>query len=181
MLSAPAVVFAELRLAGVLNITTRAPSFTPDGTVEASAGNYGYYQVRGTLSGPLLDDTVAGRLSYAKTSRDGFINDVTDGRRLNGVDRQGLRGQLLFKPNDALSIRVIGDYEKEDSDCCVSVLYNAGPNDGALLKARSPRRVPRRSSIPISCRRSLNDFQHMEVRQSGGSGRPIGVSTAVTT
>src|SRR6202011_664152 len=58
-------LFGKNTTAGVLNITTRAPSFTPEGTVEASGGNYGYYQVRGTLSGPLADDTLAGRLSYA--------------------------------------------------------------------------------------------------------------------
>jgi iron complex outermembrane receptor protein len=162
-------LFGKNTTAGVLNITTRAPSFTPDGTVEVSGGNYGYYQVRGTLSGPLADDTVAGRLSYAKTSRDGFIADVTDGRRLNGVDRQGLRGQLLFKPNDALSVRVIGDYEKEDSNCCVSVLYNEGPNNGALLKARLAAASATEIFDPNFLSSSMNDFQHMEVRQSGGS------------
>src|SRR5882757_8012740 len=162
-------LFGKNTTAGVLNITTRSPSFTPDGTVEASGGNYGYYQVRGSLSGPLADDTLAGRLSYAKTSRDGFIDDVTDGRRLNSVDRQGLRGQLLFKPNEALSIRVIGDYEKEDSDCCVSVLYNPGPNDGALLKARLAAAGAAEIFDPNFLSSSINDLQHMEVRQSGGS------------
>jgi iron complex outermembrane receptor protein len=162
-------LFGKNTTAGVLNITTRAPSFTPGGTVEASAGNYGYYQVRGTLSGPLIVDRLAGRLSYAKTSRDGYIDDVTDGRRLNGVDRQGLRGQLLFKPNDAFSIRVIGDYEKEDSDCCVSVLYNTGPNNGALLKARFAAAGATEVFDPNFLSASINDFQHMEVRQSGGS------------
>jgi iron complex outermembrane receptor protein len=162
-------LFGKNTTAGVLNITTRAPSFTPDGTVEASGGNYDYYQVRGTLSGPLADDTLAGRLSYARTSRDGFIDNVTDGRRLNGVDRQGLRGQLLFKPNDSLSIRVIGDYEKEDSDCCVSVLYNVGPNNGALLKARLAAAGATEIFDPNYLSSSINDTQHMEVRQSGGS------------
>jgi iron complex outermembrane receptor protein len=162
-------LFGKNTTAGVLNITTRAPSFTPSGTLEASGGNYGYYQVRGTLSGPLLDDTLAGRISYAKTSRDGYIDDVTDGRRLNGVDRQGFRGQLLFKPNDALSVRVIGDYEREDSDCCVSVLYNLGPNNGAALKARLAAAGATEIYDPNFLSASINDYQHMYVRQGGGS------------
>jgi iron complex outermembrane recepter protein len=162
-------LFGKNTTAGVLNLTTRSPSFKPDGVIETSFGNYGYYQVRGTLSGPINDDTLAGRISYSKTSRDGYIDDVTDGRRLNGVDRQGLRGQLLFKPNDTLSVRVIGDYEKEDSDCCVSVLYNVGPNNGALLKARLAAAGATEIYDPNFLSTSINDYQHMRVRQGGGS------------
>jgi len=94
---------------------------------------------------------------------------------------KGCAASFLFKPNDALSIRVIGDYEKEDSDCCVSVLYNAGPNDGALLKARLAAAGATEIFDPNFLSTSLNDFQHMEVRQSGGSVQANGVSTAVTT
>jgi iron complex outermembrane receptor protein len=161
-------LFGKNTTAGVLNLTTRAPSFKPDGVIESSFGNYDYYQVRGTLSGP-ISDILAGRISYAKTSRDGYIDDVTDGRRLNGVDRSGLRGQLLFKPNDALSVRVIGDYERENSACCVSVLYNIGPNNGALLKARLAAAGATEIFDPNFLSTSINDAQYMQVRQGGGS------------
>jgi len=144
-------LFGKNTTAGVLNLTTSAPSFTPGGVVEASAGNYGYYQLRGTVTGPIEDDTLAGRLSYSKTYRDGYIDDVTDGRRLNGVDREGLRAQLLFKPSDALTVRVIADYEEENSPCCISVLYNLGPNNGALLKAHLAAADATEILIPISC------------------------------
>ncbi|MGA2839872.1 MAG: TonB-dependent receptor [Steroidobacteraceae bacterium] len=162
-------LFGKNTTAGVLNLTSRAPSFTPDGVVETSVGNYGYTQVRGALSGPIDDDTLAGRISYAKTSRDGYIDDVTDGRRLNGVDRQGLRGQLLFKPNNAFSVRVIGDYEEEDSGCCVAVLANLGPNNGALLKSRLAAADATEIYDPNYLSTSINDPQYMDVRQGGGS------------
>lgn len=161
-------LFGKNTTAGVLNLTSSVPSFTPGGVIEASSGNYGYYQVRGALSGP-LDETLAGRISYAKTSRDGFVDDVTDGRRLNGVDREGVRAQLLFKPSEALSVRVIGDYEKEDSACCVSVLYNPGPNDGALLKAHLAAAGATDIYDPHFLSTSINDPQYMQVRQGGGS------------
>jgi iron complex outermembrane receptor protein len=162
-------LFGKNTTAGVLNLTSSPPSFTPSGVLETSAGNYGYYQVRGTVSGPIDGDALAGRISYAKTSREGYIDDVSDGRRLNGVDRQGLRAQLLFKPNDALSVRVIGDYEKEDSPCCVSVLYNAGPNNGALLRAHLAAADASEIYDPNFESTSLNDPQYMRVRQGGGS------------
>ena len=36
----------------------------------------------------------------------------------NDRDRYFLRGQALFEPNDALSIRLIGDYTNRDESCC---------------------------------------------------------------
>src|SRR5882757_2574643 len=46
-------LFGKNTTAGVLNLTSSPPSFTPGGVLETSAGNYGYYQVRGTVSGPI--------------------------------------------------------------------------------------------------------------------------------
>jgi iron complex outermembrane receptor protein len=162
-------LFGKNTTAGVLNLTTRAPTITPNAVAEVSAGNYGYYQVRGAASGPLDGEVLAGRISYAKTSRDGYIDDVTDGRRLNGVDRQGLRAQLLYKPNDALTVRVIGDYEEEDSPCCVSVLANTGPNNGAALKAALTSADATEIYDPHYLSTSINDPQYMHIRQGGGS------------
>jgi len=162
-------LFGKNTTAGVLNLSTSAPSFTPGGMIETSGGNYGYYQLRGTVTGPIDDDTLAGRFTYSKTYRDGFVDDVTDGRRLNGVEREGFRGQLLFKPHDALSVRVIADYEEENSPCCVSVLYNVGPNDGASLKAHLAAADATEIYDPNFLSTSINDPQYMRVRQGGGS------------
>jgi iron complex outermembrane receptor protein len=162
-------LFGKNTTAGVLNLSTTAPSFTPGGAIELSAGNYGDYQVRGTATGPIDDDTLAGRITYSKSYRDGYVDDVTDGRRLNGVDREGFRGQLLFKPSETLSVRVIADYEEENSPCCISVLYNVGPNDGALLKAHLAAANATEIYDPNFLSTSINDPQYMQVRQGGGS------------
>src|SRR3546814_9846700 len=42
-------------------------------------------------------------------------------------NRWGVRGQLLFEPSDALSIRLIGDYDKIDENCCIAANVIAGP------------------------------------------------------
>ena len=52
--------------------------------------------------------------------RDGFLEDVISGRDVNDRDRWLLRGQLLFQPNDDLSVRLIGDYSKRDEECCAA-------------------------------------------------------------
>ncbi len=120
-------LFGKNTTAGVLNLQTQLPTFQPEYKVETSGGDYGYYQVRGAASGPLIGDELAGRISVARSHKDGFVDDIIDGRKLNGYQRDGVRGQLLYKPSDTFSLRLIGDYNREDSNCCASALYSPGP------------------------------------------------------
>jgi iron complex outermembrane receptor protein len=128
-------LFGKNTTAGVLNISTRKPSFTPEANLEVSLGNYDYYQVRGAVSGPLTD-TLAGRLSLVKTSRNGFIKNEVAGTDTNGADREGGRGQLLWQPSDAFDLRLTADYNTENENGFVNVRVTPGPNNDAALKAR---------------------------------------------
>src|SRR5262245_60995553 len=65
-------LFGKNTTAGVLNLQTQLPTFQPEYKVETSGGDYGYYQVRGAASGPLVGDELAGRISVARSHKDGF-------------------------------------------------------------------------------------------------------------
>ncbi len=138
-------LFGKNTTAGVINIGTRAPSFTPERSVEISGGEDGYFQARGTISGP-LGETLAGRLSAYRTRDDGYVKNLHDGNTLNGGARQGFRGQLLFKPNDDFSLRWIGDYNEEDSDNGVLTLFSSGPTVNGVNRYRTARRRGRRDA-----------------------------------
>jgi outer membrane receptor protein involved in Fe transport len=71
-------LFGKNTTAGVLNLTTRVPSFAPDGVIETSFGNYGYYQVRGTLSGPIsvLGVGIATAVHAGPAERQAFYGDL---------------------------------------------------------------------------------------------------------
>ncbi|GAB7564598.1 TonB-dependent receptor [Methylobacillus methanolivorans] len=119
-------LFGKNTTGGVLNLTTKKPTFTPEKSLEFSAGNRGYYQTLATISGP-ISDTVAGRLSFAKTHDDGWIKNVSNGKRLNSIDRDGVRGQLLIKPDETFDLRLIADYNREDDSQGTLVPYGFGP------------------------------------------------------
>ncbi len=106
-------LFGKNTTAGAVNITSRLPSFSPEFSGEATLGDYGYHQVRASVSGPLIGDTVAVRLSVADTHRDGFLTNLYDNRKANDYDNFIVRGQLLIEPVADLSIRLIGDYAKQ--------------------------------------------------------------------
>lgn len=114
-------LFGKNTTAGAINIITRPPSFDLEAKGDVSYGNYDYYQVRGSLSGP-LSDTIAARLSLSQTGRDGVIDNVRTGRKLNDIKNRTARGQLLFKPTETFSLRLIADYSDQKSACCVNVL-----------------------------------------------------------
>lgn len=157
-------LFGKNTTAGVLNISTRAPTFSPERTVEVSGGQDGYFQAKGTVNGALTD-TLAARLSAYRTRDDGFIKNIHTGDDLNGGERQGVRGQLLFKPNDDFNLRWINDYNEEDSSTGTMVVYGAPARywQRAALAGASPVRDPDDRKVNIDGR------QNVSVHQGGSS------------
>lgn len=114
-------LFGRNASAGLLNIVSKAPEFTLGGKAEVTYGNYDYWRLAGRITGP-ISDKLALSLDGVWSKRDGFF-DLVDrtGNKVgdtNDRDRYFLRGQALFEPTDALSIRLIGDYTHRDESCC---------------------------------------------------------------
>ncbi|PCG14564.1 MULTISPECIES: TonB-dependent receptor [Sphingomonas] len=114
-------LFGKNTTAGAINISSRLPQFDWHGDAQADAGNYDYRQVRGSLTGPLIDGLAAFRLSAAYTSRDGFLYDTTTRARVHDYENVTVRGQLLLTPATGLTIRVIGDWGQQDQSCCINL------------------------------------------------------------
>lgn len=117
-------LFGKNTTSGAINITSRPPSFDPEFEGEVSGGNYGYHQVRGSISAPIIADKVAFRLSVADTHRDGFLINVHDGSKAQDYDNFSVRGQLLIKPIDTLSIKLIGDYSHQKQHYVLNIPVN---------------------------------------------------------
>ncbi|WP_375397731.1 TonB-dependent receptor [uncultured Sphingomonas sp.] len=106
-------LFGKNTTAGAINITTRLPSFTPELRAEASGGERGYYQLRASVTGPIIDDKVAARLTVSDTHNDGWLYNIATKRRINDYSNWTVRGQVLVTPSSAVTIRLIGDYSKQ--------------------------------------------------------------------
>lgn len=127
-------VFGRNTTAGAINITSRAPTFVPQAVGEVSVGDLSYRQGKLTVSGPLMAERIAGRLSVMSTRRDGTLRNVTTGGRNNDVDSLALRGQLLFQLRPNLDLRVYGDYSRLDSNCCTQVYVGIGTTLKAAVR-----------------------------------------------
>ncbi|WP_255247066.1 TonB-dependent receptor [Sphingopyxis sp. GW247-27LB] len=119
-------LFGKNASAGVISIITQKPQFEFGGSLEASYGNYDAIVVKGDITGP-ISDTLAFSIGGNYNRRDGYARDLHLDQDVNDRNRWGVRGQLLFEPSDTLSIRLIGDYDKIDENCCIAGNVVAGP------------------------------------------------------
>lgn len=161
-------LFGKNTTAGALNVTTKLPSYTFGGSAEITVGNYNNQQYLATVTGPLIEDKLAARLSVYDHTRDGIIENVATGGRNTDIGRQGGRLSLLLDANDDLSFRAIADYNREH-DSIGSSFYDAPPNNAlfpfyqTLANAGYPV-IPAPNNIYQT---NINDLQTISVQQGG--------------
>ena len=120
-------VFGKNTTAGAINITTKAPSFTPEIEAEGSLGELDYRQVKLSATGPILGDLLAARIAVVSTEQDGNIQNVRTGGRDNNINNRSVHAQLLYKPSATFSLRLSADYNVFDSACCTQVYVGVAP------------------------------------------------------
>lgn len=116
--------------AGAIVARTRRPTFEFEGDISVTAGNFGRQDAAVRLSGPLVEDQLAGKITVLYRSHDGFHeNEFTGtpvtqlfGRSLSLDEDYGEEDSLLIRPSlritpsETLTIDIIGEYGKTDGD-----------------------------------------------------------------
>ncbi|PWB34091.1 TonB-dependent receptor [Pseudomonas sp. SDI] len=160
-------LFGKNTTAGVLNISTRGPSFSPEGSVAQSFGEDGYVQTHASVGGP-LSEQLAGRFSAYRTRENGYVENQYDGHTLGSGTRQGLRAQLLFKPHEAFNLRWIGDYNEEDASTGTRSLFSTGPTINGVNRYEQ-RAAAVGATLANGRRVNLDAEQSVKVFQGGTS------------
>jgi iron complex outermembrane receptor protein len=138
------MLFGKGGSAGVVSITTRNPTQEFEASGRASYGTDNETKVQGVVNAPLTDQ-LALRVNGYLNHRDGFIDDVYNGKKLGGVTEGGFRAKLLYQPNDDLSILLAGDWGHHDSACCQSVIIGtvgAAPGNYVISRLGAYNIVP---------------------------------------
>src|SRR5271154_4557224 len=71
-------LYGKNTIAGAINITTLRPDNDFVAYGDAQYGNLDYTQLTGTISGPIVDNTLAASLSGVYRSRDGYVHNEFD-------------------------------------------------------------------------------------------------------
>ncbi|MBW8297553.1 TonB-dependent receptor [Sphingopyxis sp.] len=161
-------LFGKNASAGVISIVTQKPQYEFGGSAELTYGNFNAITVKGDVTGP-ISETVAFSIGGSYNRRDGYAQDLKLDTDVNDRNRWGVRGQLLFEPTDALSIRLIGDYDKIDENCCIAGNVIAGPTVAITNALASGPSVD--ANNPFSYDVYNNFLSTNEIENYGGSAQ----------
>ncbi|CAA6807140.1 MAG: TonB-dependent receptor [uncultured Sulfurovum sp.] len=97
--------FGSNGMAGVINVTSNAPTKETTGKLEATVGNYNTKAFGAALGGTLLEDKLLGRISVYKNKSDGFMkNAFLNRENTNNINEFATKAQLRWLATDAHTI-----------------------------------------------------------------------------
>jgi iron complex outermembrane receptor protein len=109
-------LFGKNASAGVLNVTSKAPTTETHGYIDQSYYSGNESRTRFGIGGSLIPGTLKGSLTTLIGSYDGNVHNKDNGQEVNGYNRKGARGKLEFTPNDDVKLTLIADYMQAHDD-----------------------------------------------------------------
>jgi iron complex outermembrane receptor protein len=98
---------------GAVVIRTQLPAFARSATSETTFGNYDRVTQKLNVTGPIIDDKLAYRVTMYYDRGNGWINNQFNSQQLLDNNRWGVRGQLLYV-GDNFTDRLIFDRLRSD-------------------------------------------------------------------
>lgn len=152
-------LFGKNASAGVVNITTKAPTDDLTGSFETQFFQDNEYRLRGTLSGGLTDE-ISASLTVFQGKFDGYIDNVFNNTKVNGYDRSGARAVVHYTPSDDLRLKLIAETYSADDDCCADLEgLPSGRNPDSDAAPNSNGIVNGIADIDLDQRRIDHDFE----------------------
>ncbi|MPS48960.1 TonB-dependent receptor [Methylobacillus sp.] len=115
---------------GAVNIVSKKPSFSenPEGYVKADYGSFGDKVIQGAVGGTIVDERIAGRISFYNQNLDGRFKDQFSGKTAGGVEDSVIRGQLLFALTPDLDALLNVYHRKYKTDGDVGTVKSSVPS-----------------------------------------------------
>lgn len=105
--------FGANALAGMLNVTTKGPTSTPEARLSGTLANYDSYQLAGQFSNA-INNQLAYSMALEHQRSDGFIKNTYLNRDdTNNIDEFTGRFKLQYQPSAALSLQLISHFVEQ--------------------------------------------------------------------
>ncbi len=108
-----ATLFGTASAVGAISIVSARPKPGFSGQITGGYGNYDAYLASGFVNAG--NDTIALRVAGEYKNRDGYVTNLSTRQpnRLYSQDQLGLRASLRYTPTDALTIDLVGTYDRQ--------------------------------------------------------------------
>ncbi len=108
-------LFGRNTIGGAVLLTTNEPGTDAGNSVRVGLGEDNLREAFGAFDVPLGGDFSA-RLALGLRQRDGYVTRVSDGKDLGDEDMRTGQLALRWKPSEAFTLTLRGDYTKEDEN-----------------------------------------------------------------
>jgi iron complex outermembrane receptor protein len=164
---------------GVVSVTTRKPSFTPDANYSLTFGDWDTVILRAAGGGPIVDDRLAFRVSVVANKGQGDVkNEYNRDLTWTNKDRVYGRAQLLWTPTDNFSARLSVDAQPRGGETTNGRTFNT-PTPG-LWSNGTPNNLATDNSTRLS--RSwftqLTSYTYTDDYLYGGGDHEVNVDNA---
>lgn len=123
-------LFGRNATGGIIQISTRKPSHTFGGQIEAGYANYDTISTNGYVTGGLSDNVATDLSIYYGNRRDGWGTNQATGNDVFTAKDFGIRNKWVIDASDVTSFEIIGDYTFNRSDVGANITPLGGT--GAL-------------------------------------------------
>ena len=107
-------LFGKNTTGGALLVTTNPPEDTLSGFIDGRVGNFDRRDIRGSLSVPLIEDTLLSKITLGSIERDGYQDNVTTGQEPASEDRKSAALQLRWLPSETVMVDTLAYYGDVD-------------------------------------------------------------------
>jgi len=133
-------LYGRNSVGGAINYVTKKPSMEPEAEVRTQFGRFATQEYYGVLSGPLLEDRLAARVTAVKRDRNGAQKGKGYAPDVNSIDDQNLALALQWDITDTFSWYIRGNERKSDRRIGSGLLINEG---------MAPQRGIRSTNLPV--------------------------------
>ncbi len=128
-------LYGRNAIGGAVNFINKQPTNEFEGEAKVVGGNYDLQEQYGMLSGPIVDNILAARLTGVKRTRDGYIDDKSGNQNPDNYGDENYALALKWTPNDAIEVNTRGNersYRRRMGGADAAGIVNLTEDGGAI-------------------------------------------------
>ena len=130
-------LYGRNAIGGAVNFINKLPTNEFEGEAQVVGGNYDLSEEYGMLSGPLIDNILAARLTGTKRTRDGYIDDKSGNQNPDNYGDENYALALRWTPTDNLEFNTRGNersYRRRMGGADAAGIVNLTENGGRATR-----------------------------------------------